>query len=357
MAKFLRVAQWNANGLHPHIDEVKLFLNHNYIDVMLISETHCTDRTYCSIPQYNIYYTNHPDATAHAGTAIIIKQTISHYELPSYQRDYLQATSVNVTLLPFDLTISAVYCPPKHNNKAQHFSEFFKTLGSKFIAGGDYNSKHTQWVARTTTTKGRELLKVIEQNKYNFLTTATPTYWPTDPRKTPDVLDLFITRGLTESYLEITASYDLPSDHSPIIATISESIITTPPPPHLHTRATNWAKYKELIQQGANLNLRMKTQHNIKTATNSFITLLQQAAIQATPPPTKSVHPVTIPVELNQQIAQKRRARARWQRTRYPDDKRTFQRLSHKLKTKLKEIRDHSIQKYIIRLCTHDNSI
>jgi hypothetical protein len=25
MAKFLRVAQWNANRLHPHIDEVKLF--------------------------------------------------------------------------------------------------------------------------------------------------------------------------------------------------------------------------------------------------------------------------------------------------------------------------------------------
>jgi exonuclease III len=183
MTKFLRVAHWNANGLHPYLDEVKLFLKHNHIDVMLISETHCTDRTYCSIPLYNIYYTNHPDATAHAGTAIIIRRTISHCELPSFQLYYLQATSVNVTLLPFDLSISAVYCPPKHNIKAQHFTEFFKTLGSKFIVGGDYNSKHAQWGARTTTTKGRELLKVIEQNKYNVLSTATPTYWPTDPRK------------------------------------------------------------------------------------------------------------------------------------------------------------------------------
>ena len=43
MTKFLRVAQWNANGLHPHIEEVKLFLKHNNIDVMLISETHCMD--------------------------------------------------------------------------------------------------------------------------------------------------------------------------------------------------------------------------------------------------------------------------------------------------------------------------
>ena len=161
----MRGALWNANGLNTHIDEVKLFLKQNYIDVMLISETHCTDRTYCSIPHYNIYYTNHPDATAHAGIAIIIRKTISHYELPSFQQDYLQATSINVTLLPYDLTICAVYCPPKHNNKEQHYTEFFKTLGSKFIVGGDCNSKHTQWGARTTITKGRELLIVIEQSK------------------------------------------------------------------------------------------------------------------------------------------------------------------------------------------------
>jgi len=137
------VAQWNANGLHQHIDEVKLFIKHNYINVLLISEKHCTGRTYCSIPHYNIYYTSHPDATAHAGTAIIIRQTISHYEMPGFQQDYLHATSVNVTLLPYDLTISSVYCPSKHNIKKQHFVEFFKSLGPKFLVGSDFSSKHT----------------------------------------------------------------------------------------------------------------------------------------------------------------------------------------------------------------------
>jgi len=69
------MAQWNANGLHRHIEEIKIFLKYNHIDVLLISETHCTERTYCHIPQYKIYYTNHPDATAHAGTALIIRQS------------------------------------------------------------------------------------------------------------------------------------------------------------------------------------------------------------------------------------------------------------------------------------------
>jgi len=90
-------------------------------------------------------------------------------------------------------------------------------------------------------------MKAIEQNKYDVLSTATPTYWPTDPRKTPDLLDFFVTRGLSESYLEITAGYDLSSDHSPIIATVSEAIIAKPRPPHLHTRTTNWEKYRDLI--------------------------------------------------------------------------------------------------------------
>ena len=95
MAKFLRIALWKANGLYPHIKEVKLFVNQNYIDVLLISESHFTDGTHCSIPQYNIYHTNHPDATAHAVTAVIIRQTISHYELPSFQQDYSSSGKIS----------------------------------------------------------------------------------------------------------------------------------------------------------------------------------------------------------------------------------------------------------------------
>ena len=169
------MAQWNANGLHRHREEIKIFLKHNYIDVLLISETHCAERTYCHIPLYKIYYTNHPDATANAGTAIVTRQTISHYELPSFKKEFLQATSIKVSLLPYELTVSSVYCPPRLNIKEQQFAEFFSTLGSKFLAGGDYNSKNTLWGSRITTIKGRELRKVMENNKYSFITTATPT--------------------------------------------------------------------------------------------------------------------------------------------------------------------------------------
>jgi exonuclease III len=86
MAKFLKIAIWNANGLLQHKDETKTFLDHNAIDILLVSETHFNYRSFFRIPQYNAYFTNHPDNTAHAGSGILIKDNISHYELPKFEK-------------------------------------------------------------------------------------------------------------------------------------------------------------------------------------------------------------------------------------------------------------------------------
>ena len=92
----MRIALWNANGLAQHKFELELFLKQQQIDVLLISETHFTDKNYLKIHGYNFYHTQHPSGKAHGGTGNIIKSSIKHYELPSFQKDYLQATSVAV---------------------------------------------------------------------------------------------------------------------------------------------------------------------------------------------------------------------------------------------------------------------
>jgi exonuclease III len=89
--KFLRIAQWNANGLQNHKEQIKLFLNQNFTDILLIRKTHFTTKNYFSISRYKLYYTNH-DGTAHGSTAILIKETIEHYELLKYEEDSIQAT-------------------------------------------------------------------------------------------------------------------------------------------------------------------------------------------------------------------------------------------------------------------------
>jgi exonuclease III len=148
MAKFLRIALWNANGIIKHKEELQVFLQNQLIDIMLISETHLTEKSYLKIPGYKLYHTIYPDNTAHAGPAILIKSTINHHQLHKYEKDYLHATSIRVKTLPYEITVSAIHCPPRHHVKEEDFMDFFQTLDPKFIVGGDFNSKHTLWGSR-----------------------------------------------------------------------------------------------------------------------------------------------------------------------------------------------------------------
>ena len=141
-----------------------------------------TDKSFLNIPGYKFYHANHPDNTAHAGTAILIKSTTNHYPLHNYVKEFLQATSIRVKTLPYVITVSAIYCPPRyHNIKQQDFLDNFQTLGPKYIIGGDFNCKHLLWGSRLTTTRGRELAKAIHATNCFPLSTGTPTYWPADP--------------------------------------------------------------------------------------------------------------------------------------------------------------------------------
>jgi hypothetical protein len=64
MAKFLQLALWNPNGLTQHTEEQKTFISIHDIDVVLISGTHFTAKSYLKLPKHTVYHMNHPAATA-----------------------------------------------------------------------------------------------------------------------------------------------------------------------------------------------------------------------------------------------------------------------------------------------------
>jgi hypothetical protein len=68
------------------------------------------------------------------------------------------------------LTISAVYLQPKYTEKQEQLN-FYNALGRRFIAGGDYNAKHTGWGPRLIRPSVREVLKTIVRNNFK-----TPIY-------------------------------------------------------------------------------------------------------------------------------------------------------------------------------------
>ena len=94
--QMLKIAVWNANGLVNHSQELKTFIHNQNLDIILISETHFTRKSYLKIPNYTIYNTEHPDGTAHGGAAIIIRNTIKHHEIEKFKHEHIQATNIIV---------------------------------------------------------------------------------------------------------------------------------------------------------------------------------------------------------------------------------------------------------------------
>jgi hypothetical protein len=217
---------------------VEVFLNINNIDTLLVAETHFANRKYLNIPHYSVYHTEHPDGTAHGGTAVIIRSSIVHHELTKFQQDFLQATTIEFRKLPTPLVISAVYCPPRHTLTKTKLKSFFDTVSNIFLCGGDYNCKHAAWGSRLTTPRGRVLYSLMQEENHLHLSSGEPTYWPSDPNKHPDLLDIFITKGTSSHYADIVSHLDVTSDHTPVIGTISTTLIYKSPKPSLYNNHT-----------------------------------------------------------------------------------------------------------------------
>lgn len=345
-----KIAIWNANGLQQHALEIKTFLIEQKIDIMMISETHFTDRNYIRIPKYNLYHTTHPDNKSHGGTAIIIREDIKHYEREKFEKSYLQATSVTIEDVHGPTTLSAIYCPPKHNNKKVHFEELFNTLGNKFLAGGDYNAKHPTWGSRITTTKGREIIKTMKANNLQQLSTGEPTYWPSDKNKIPDAIDFCITKGIDTKKCVTESNYDLSSDHSLVIITVYSKIPNKVKQPSLYNGKTNWNVFRDKLDNLISLDQKLKTELDIEIAVENLTKNIQEAAWLATPDyKTLQYHTETCPT-IKEKIAVRRRLRKQWQRDRTEDNKKKLNKATKELKTLIGKKENQSLQDYLENL-------
>ncbi|GBP35810.1 Probable RNA-directed DNA polymerase from transposon BS [Eumeta japonica] len=107
------------------------------------------------------------------------------------------------------------------------FSDFFKTLGNRFIAGGDWNAKHSHWGSRITNTL-------------------------------------------------IKSSLDGSSDHTPVILILSPIAI-----PHdsgtdyLHNSKTDWDCFREYLESNIDLKLSLKTNEEVDNASLYITNLIQ----------------------------------------------------------------------------------
>jgi hypothetical protein len=100
---------------------------------------------------------------------------------------------------------------------------------------------------------------------------------------------------------------------------------------------TDWTAFKSNLQENINPNQQIKSPEDLNSAAQYFIILVQKAAWQSTPQTeSKPTTTIDVPLHIRQLIAEKRRARRIWQRTRNNSDQHTYNRLCRQLKATIR---------------------
>lgn len=350
MSEQLKIVAWNANGLCNHVLELKYFILTNDVDIMLISETHFTHKSFIRVPNYVIYNTRHPSGRGRGGTAIILKKNIKHVLKERYRHEHMQATSVEVWCWGSPLVLSSIYCPPNHSIKSEQFQEFFDTLGPKFIALGDWNAKHFQWGSRLISPRGRELFRAMQRKNYNHLSTGEPTYWPSDPDKVPDLIDFGVTHGVNSGLCRMSSSLDLSSDHTPIVLDLLTHIKEYQRNCVLYNSRTNWITFRDVLDDLIEVPHSINSRDGLDEAVAQITSAIQTAAWSATPAIVTQRGKNDGPPNIKEMVRENRRLKAVWKSTRHPDDKTRLNRASKQLKRILEKVRDDSVNKYLEEL-------
>lgn len=343
----LRIATWNANGIQNRKYELEVFLKEQHIDVCLLSETHSTKQSYLKIHGYQIYQTIHPDNQARGGTAVIIKNHIKHHEMQQYQSKETQLTVVEIISAKQRLQVAAIYCPPRYNLKKSDYLNILQHMNGRFIVGGDLNAKHTDWGSRLTTTKGRELRQAIKEMGCDIHSTGKPTYWPTDTSKVPDLIDFFISRQVSPNFIELEDNFDMDSDHSAVIFTLSERIIRKETRPMLVNKTTDWESFRIEVESRINLRVPLRTTWQLEEQAELFTNIIQKAAWNNTREIVTNTKGNNYPMEIRKLVQEKRKARRIWQQSRSPTDKTVLNRKTQQLKREIQKLKETSIATYL----------
>jgi len=260
------------------------------INIALITETHLTPTKHFNIPGYTTNRKDHPDNTAHAGTAILISTTLLHYALPTYQKTYIQATSIQIVLNHISISISSVYCPPSQKITPPRLQTFLGTLKNSFIIGGDFHAKHTAFGCRSTNPGGQIFYNAILNNHLSFISPSAPTYWPSHTNRHPDILDFFIISLPNHLNNNIKNLEELSSDHSPVLLHLGgkpENVNNT-----LHSSQINFNLFQKKLDENISLNIRLKTNDDIDNVTQSLITTIQKAITDSPSSPSNTNMPI-----------------------------------------------------------------
>ena len=179
--EYLRILQWNANGLSAKADELEVSLGKLDVDVCLIQETKLRPKhREPSFEKYRMLRFDRETTKVGGGLATLIKKTLPFEEIYKGSKDGTDVQTCRVRMSKNKwMTITNLYCPPV-NSKGQDISECIATelipsLASSFIAG-DFNAHCPLWEDDYPEDKrGEQVAEWAMEKELSILNTGAPT--------------------------------------------------------------------------------------------------------------------------------------------------------------------------------------
>jgi hypothetical protein len=115
-----------------------------------------------------------------------------------------------------------------------------------------------------------------------YLSTGEHTYWPSDRNKLPDLVDFCVAKGIPQDFAIAKSCFDLSSDHSPLLITLTADAQNKENEPILSNRLIKWHDFRSLVNDRLTLNIPLKAE-DIEVATKFFNDTIQWAGLNAAP--------------------------------------------------------------------------
>lgn len=181
-----------------------------------------------------------------------------------------------------------------------------------------------------------------ESSNLKFLSTRKPTYWPSDRNQTLSTSASL--KGITASPQQALSCFELSSDHSPIMITLSTQLkpVDPPSPPRLCNKLMNWELFRKDIESNLKVDVPFKFDIDIEEVIVQITKVIQYAGWNSTPKPAITFKDnAYLPVDITEKLADKRRLRRLWQTSRPPSRQKRLNRAARELKVLLSGHKKH----------------
>lgn len=174
IASTKNIIQWNLNGFHNKIDEIKLIINQHNPIAICIQETNIKkDDSLPNIKNYTIAFKNRNVYNrASGGVGILVHTAYPWEKIPIIS--HLEVVAVTITL-EYKTTLCNIYLPNQTPLKNEDITDIIKQLPHPFILVGDFNSHNLIWGSQKTDARGKEVEKILEDDNIVLLNKGDQT--------------------------------------------------------------------------------------------------------------------------------------------------------------------------------------